>query len=481
MVKSRKKYILTLVISALLFALVCAGAVLLSGNVGGTRVQTGEHPLRISELMASNSICPDEKGVFCDWIEIENLSDRDFNLSGYRLSDDLTEAKYAFPMGTVIPAGGRLVVWCSPEHGGSYASFGISSQGSETIVLMNDANLILDRVDTVLSDRNTSMVRREDGTLALSDTPTPGYPNDDGGYSAYLTAMGTGGGEIRLSEILPANTLQPGDDGLYYDWIEVENVSDHAVSLAGYRLSDREGDVRYAFPEDMVLESGAYAVVYCSPETGDAKAASFGLSKNGGETVVLIHPDDTVVDRMRTFAVADNESCIRTAEGWVTTRQTTPGYPNDESGYAAYMESLGYGSVNVVISEILTKNELGITDEDGVPADWIELYNAGAEPVNLEGWFLSDKADELNRWRFPAVNLAPGEYLLVYASGKGRPSPLHTSFSLSVGELVSLSTPVGTVACQVECPALEADESWALGRDGNYAKSAVPSPGKANG
>ena len=479
--KTRKKTILTLAVSALVFALVCAGAVLLSGDAGNSSVQAGEHPLRISEIMASNSICPDDNGRFCDWIEIENLSDRDFTLSGYRLSDDLTEAKYAFPMGTTIPAGGRLVVWCSSELGSGYANFGISSQGEETIVLMNEANLILDRVDTVLSEKNTSMIRRADGGLVLSDTPTPGYPNDDAGYSQYLSAMGSGGGEIRLSEILPANTFRPGADGLYYDWIEVENVSDHPVSMAGYRLSDREGEARYAFPADLVLESGGFAVVYCAAGTADPLAAPFGLAKNGGETVVLIHPDDTVVDRLRTFPVNDNESCIRTEDGWVATNQPTPGYANDESGYAAYVNALGYGSVNLVISEILTKNEMGITDEDGIPTDWIELYNAGSDAVDLEGWFLSDKAEELNRWRFPAVSIGPGEYLLVYASGKDRLSPLHTSFSLTVGEVVSLSTPVGTVACQVECPALEADESWALAPDGSYAKSAMPTPGKANG
>ena len=477
---SRKKLIMTLGISALIFALVCAGALVFSAGTGSSRAENGEHPLRISEIMASNTICADESGVFCDWIEIENLSDRDFNISGYRLSDDMTEAKYSFPVGTVIPAGGRAVVWCSPEHSGNYAPFAISRQGGETVVLMNGANLILDRVDTVVSDKNTAMIRREDGGLALSDTPTPGYSNDDAGYSQYLASLGSGGGEIRLSEILTANTLMPAADGLYYDWIEVENVSDHAVSLAGYRLSDQEGEARYAFP-DLVLESGGFAVVYCAADTADPGAAPFGLAKNGGETVVLIHPDDTVVDRMRTAPSNDNESFVRTAEGWVPSRLATPGYPNDEAGYAAYVDSMGYGAVNVVISEVLTKNETGITDEDGIPADWIELYNAGSDTVSLEGWFLSDKTDELNRWRFPAVSIAPGEYLLVYASGKDRLSPLHTDFALSVGETVSLTTPVGTVACQVECPPLEADESWALGPDGNYAKSAPPSPGSANG
>jgi hypothetical protein len=135
---------------------------------------------------------------------------------------------------------------------------------------------------------------------------------------------------------------------------------------------------------------------------------------------------------------------------------------------------------HTMASEIVTKNETGITDEDAVRCDWIELYNGGQEMVSLEGWFLSDKPEEPDRWRFPAVSIAPGEYLLVYASGKDRISPLHTSFSLSVGETVTLSTPVGTQAAAVECPVLEADEALALQPDGSYAIKAMPTPGSAN-
>ena len=112
----------------------------------------------------------------------------------------------------------------------------------------------------------------------------------------------------------------------------------------------------------------------------------------------------------------------------------------------------------------------------------IELYNGGGESVSLEGWYLSDKTEEPNRWRFPAASIAPGEYLVVYASGKDRGGKyLHTNFSLSTGETVILSTPVGTTVCAVECPLLEADHAWALRGDGTYGETAMPTPGSANG
>ncbi len=63
---------------------------------------------------------------------------------------------------------------------------------------------------------------------------------------------------------------------------------------------------------------------------------------------------------------------------------------------------------NVVINEFMASNGSTIADEDGDYPDWIELYNAGSEPVNLEGWGLTDDTDNLFRWIFPDITIAPG-------------------------------------------------------------------------
>ena len=105
MVPVKKKTKIAILIASLaVFALVLAAALLLSRGAGSDRVQSGEHPLRISEYMSANTAYPNADGRICDWIEIHNTSDKPFNVSGYRLSDDVTQAKYAFPVRTVIPA-----------------------------------------------------------------------------------------------------------------------------------------------------------------------------------------------------------------------------------------------------------------------------------------------------------------------------------------------------------------------------------------
>ena len=476
---SRKKYILTLLLSLALLALVLAVAMLFSGGAGSDTVRDGEHPLRISEYMSSNTAFPNSEGVVCDWIEIENTSDRAFNISGYRLSDDITQARFAFPVGTVLPAGGRIVVWCTPERsGGLYAPFSIRKQGGETLLLMNSANTVLDRVDTLRAAKNTSFVRLDDGSFTVSSLPTPGYENSDSGYAAYLAAAGQGHGTLRLSEVMSAEKLISAPNGQPCDWIEVTNAGTESVDISGMHLSDREGEGRYAFPAGTVLAPGDYVVVWCSgDDTMGPEYAPFRLAKQGGETVILSDAYGSALDRIQLPFLMDDTSYARISGEWTVTDRPTPGFENSEAGYAAWVSAMGYGDVKVYISEVSARNLTGLRDADGEPQDWIELHNAGAETVSLEGWYLSDDPEKPARWRIPAVSIAPGEYKIIFASGKNRTSgEPHTDFSVSAGETVTLLTPIGIVADAVEVPLVAEDRSWA--RVNGEWTEAAPTPGQ---
>lgn len=75
---------------------------------------------------------------------------------------------------------------------------------------------------------------------------------------------------------------------------------------------------------------------------------------------------------------------------------------------------------DVVINEFQSSNSMTIQDEDGEYSDWIELFNRGNEPVDLDGYGLSDSDDDPYRWIFPSVVLEPDSFLLVWTSGKNR-------------------------------------------------------------
>jgi hypothetical protein len=114
-------------------------------------------------------------------------------------------------------------------------------------------------------------------------------------------------------------------------------------------------------------------------------------------------------------------------------------------------------NAQVVINEFLTVNDTILQDEDLDFSDWIELKNTSSNVVDLTGWFLTDDAVDLNKWQFPATSLAPGGYLVVFASNKDRAiagSELHTNFKLSSdGEYLALIQPDGTTVASEFAPA----------------------------
>ncbi|HEX2750245.1 MAG TPA: lamin tail domain-containing protein, partial [Verrucomicrobiales bacterium] len=100
------------------------------------------------------------------------------------------------------------------------------------------------------------------------------------------------------------------------------------------------------------------------------------------------------------------------------------------------------------ISEFMADNDGAlIVDGDGDKSDWIEIQNPSGTVAMLQGYFLTDDPLDLQKWAFPNVTLAPGAYMVVFASGKDRRvagSPLHTNFSLDAGgEYLALVKPDG--------------------------------------
>lgn len=100
------------------------------------------------------------------------------------------------------------------------------------------------------------------------------------------------------------------------------------------------------------------------------------------------------------------------------------------------LESRQLLAADVYISEFMASNDGIVVDEDGDDSDWVEIFNAGPDDVNLGGWHLTDDETELDKWNFPEQTLAAGNSLVVFASDKDRAAAgdeLHTNFKLSAG------------------------------------------------
>lgn len=144
-------------------------------------------------------------------------------------------------------------------------------------------------------------------------------------------------------------------------------------------------------------------------------------------------------------------------------------------------------SAQVTISEFMAVNESSPwQDEDSTRQDWVELHNAGAAAVTLNGWYLTDDAADLRKWRFPVttpvLSLAPGGRMVVWCSGKNRKASataLHTNFKLERnGEYLALVQADGfTVASEFSpaYPVQPVDRSYGI--SGGASWQAVVGPG----
>jgi gliding motility-associated-like protein len=87
----------------------------------------------------------------------------------------------------------------------------------------------------------------------------------------------------------------------------------------------------------------------------------------------------------------------------------------------------------VVINEYSCSNISGPTDAFGQNEDWIELFNTSAAPVDLTGYFLSDKSTNLGKWPVPSGTIPANGFLMVFCTSRNLVSgnELHPNFRLT--------------------------------------------------
>jgi hypothetical protein len=137
----------------------------------------------------------------------------------------------------------------------------------------------------------------------------------------------------------------------------------------------------------------------------------------------------------------------------------------------------------LVINEFMAANATGIQDEEQAYPDWIELYNPGESPVELDGWTLSDNLGDRSRHELEELTIEAKSWLLLFADGDVEQGPLHLGFSLDTdGEEIGLYSPDGRVMEELSYGALPEDHSAARIEDGGseWEVTDEPTPGESN-
>ena len=141
--------------------------------------------------------------------------------------------------------------------------------------------------------------------------------------------------------------------------------------------------------------------------------------------------------------------------------------------------------IPLVINEFMASNNGSETDPQGQYDDWIELYNQGADAIDLGGMYVTDNLTAPTKWQIPAgTMIEPGAYVMIWADNDVTDTGLHAAFKLDAGgEDIGLFDSDGvTVIDSVTFPAQTTDVAYGRYPDGadDWRFFSTPTPGGEN-
>ncbi len=226
---------------------------------------------------------------------------------------------------------------------------------------------------------------------------------------------------IVINECMPNNSNTASDqDGEFNDWVELYNTSNSAINLEGYFLSDRRSQpTKFKFP-NIIVQPEDYLIIWVDTDsTQTGLHTNFKLSASS-EQVYLFNTDTNLIDYVHFYNMQADQSIARTHDGNGPFKILSPTFDS----------SNGNHSSGLVINEWMPFNESVEEDEYGEYNDWIELYNNSNQSINLEGYFLSNKANEATKYQFPNISIGSHEYLVLWADEDTLQGDLHLPFKL---------------------------------------------------
>jgi hypothetical protein len=368
-----------------------------------------------------------------DWIELYNALDKEKDLSGYRIYDNITN-KYTLPQGTVIAAKGFLVLICDDTGTELHTSFKLSATG-ETIYLENPAGTLIDRVEFLTLKDGESYGRYPDGA-------------DDWGVSAKVT-KGSSNGNTQSAIIasVSRNILVPKPDESVV--ITAKVVSNSGISAVKLFYRYNSG----SFTELAMMGSGG-SYVATIPALHNTGVVEYYISATNNSSLVTLSPFDA---------------------------------PDKTYHYLLNTDELPQLRIN----EFLANNTSCCPDIDGGTEefdDWIEIYNAGNTAVNIGGMFLSDDKDDpfkshISETDAALTTIQPGSFKVIWADEQGSQGPLHMNFKLaSDGEDIGIFYKDGRTIDIYTFGAQQENISIGLENDGGstWKSFAVPTPKMSN-
>ena len=277
-------------------------------------------------------------------------------------------------------------------------------------------------------------------------------------------------GKLIINEVMSKNTNSFIDNnGDYSDWIELYNDNNFDINLKGYHLSDDEYETNiWSFPE-ITIKSKSYLIIFASGKNrciDNECHTNFKLS-NSGEVITLTDDTGTIISKISYKGSKNDTSYGYNGRKYVYYEKGTPGKKNIGKYYNNPIGS-NDSKISVYINEYITNNKRFVTDEDGHYSNYVEIYNYGDTDINLEGYYLSDNVNNLDKYMFGSIIIKSHDYLVVYCSSKNKSdNEIHTNFKLSDNDKhLIISNYKGDIIDIVELVDLKDNISYGRNKDG---------------
>jgi hypothetical protein len=441
----------------------------------------------LNELMASNALAYfDDFFEADDWVEIYNPGGL-LDLAGYHISDDPTNlTKYTFPSSdpgsTFMTPGDHVIIWLDKDsvQGVMHANFRLSAEDEGLWLTAPDGITVLDSVVYPPQQTDISYGRSCDGCSdwVYFNVPTPEATN---AQTQVPTA------QLFINEVLLENSFNLVDEFQEADaWLEIFNPNSFQVNLAGYTLQSDLGfssTIPLDSPVETTIPADGFMLLWLDgqPEQGGHHTAALASGVN--QTFALKGPDGIISDTYTAEVSFANISWGRVSDGspnsmWFDT--PTPGVSNS----LLIIPPAGW-----VINEMMSQNLATVMDDAGEFDDWVEIHNPTNAPLDLAGYYVSDKLNNPTKWQVPSgvpdsTVIPAGGYVLLWADEQGSQGWNHMNFKLSsAGEVVVLRSPDGfSIADSLHFGLIDADVSLARlpNATGPFTATTETTPGVCN-
>ena len=212
--------------------------------------------------------------------------------------------------------------------------------------------------------------------------------NYSGTFPKFLTVEVNGKKlPVQISEFVADDnfSLKDGNNNSA-DWIELHNPNNTSVDLTGYALSDDPATpTRWMFPAGVTIAPHGFLIVFAdsansSFDPGGYLHANFGLSKDGGESIVLTASNGVaVVDGITNFpAQAEDLAYGRTLDGQWKFLEPTPGAANVAALYDGFLVSLNFDHERGWYT-----NGFSLAINNPNPGSTVYWSTDGSEPTNV--------------------------------------------------------------------------------------------------